>query len=39
LQGTGTLEDAYLVLMRCPADEIPPALTQSAAPTLAGGAA
>ncbi|MBI1302856.1 MAG: ATP-binding cassette domain-containing protein [Phycisphaera sp.] len=35
----GTLEDAYLVLMRCPSDEIPPALTQSAAPALAGGAA
>ncbi len=35
----GTLEDAYLVLMRCPSDEIPPALTQRAAPALAGGAA
>ena len=38
-QSTGTLEDAYLVLMRCPSDEIPPALARSAAPALAGGAA
>ena len=38
-QSTGTLEDAYLVLMRCPADEIPPALARSGVPTLAGGAA
>ena len=34
----GTLEDAYLVLMRCPPDEVPPALSR-AAPALAGGAA
>jgi ABC-type multidrug transport system ATPase subunit len=34
----GTLEDAYLVLMRCPLDEVPPALSR-AAPALAGGAA
>ena len=34
-----TLEDAYLVLMRCPAEEVPPALVRSAAPALAGGAA
>jgi len=38
-QSMGTLEDAYLVLMRCPSDEIPPALARSAAPALAGGAA
>ena len=37
-RSTGTLEDAYLVLMRCPPDEVPPALSR-AAPTLAGGAA
>jgi hypothetical protein len=35
----GTLEDAYLVLMRCPAEEIPPALARSAAVARAGGAA
>ena len=34
----GTLEDAYLVLMRCPLDEVPPVLSR-AAPALAGGAA
>jgi ABC-type multidrug transport system ATPase subunit len=34
----GTLEDAYLVLMRCPQDEIPPALVR-ALPAAAGGAA
>ena len=34
----GTLEDAYLVLMRCPPDEVPPALSR-AVPALAGGAA
>lgn len=38
-RSTGTLEDAYLVLMRCPSDEIPPALSRTAAPALAGGAA
>jgi hypothetical protein len=38
-RSTGTLEDAYLVLMRCPSNEIPPALVHSAAPALAGGAA
>jgi ABC-2 type transport system ATP-binding protein len=32
----GTLEDAYLVLMRCPREEVPPALAH-AAPVLAGG--
>jgi ABC-type multidrug transport system ATPase subunit len=35
----GTLEDAYLVLMRCPAEEVPPALARSAAVARAGGAA
>ena len=34
----GILEDAYLVLMRCPQDEIPPALVR-ALPAAAGGAA
>ena len=34
----GTLEDAYLVLMRVPRDEVPPALARTA-PVLAGGAA
>jgi ABC-type multidrug transport system ATPase subunit len=38
-RSAGTLEDAYLVLMRCPREEVPPALTRSAAPALAGGAA
>jgi ABC-type multidrug transport system ATPase subunit len=38
-RSTGTLEDAYLVLMRCPSDEIPSALARTAAPALAGGAA
>jgi len=39
-QSIATLEDAYLVLMRCPADEVPPTLVRSApAPALAGGAA
>jgi len=37
-QSIATLEDAYLVLMRCPEDEVPPALTR-AAPVLAGGTA
>lgn len=31
----GTLEDAYLVLMRCPSDETPPALSRGAAPAVA----
>jgi ABC-type multidrug transport system ATPase subunit len=39
----GTLEDAYLVLMRCPPDEVPPALSRAvplgAMPTAIGGAA
>jgi ABC-2 type transport system ATP-binding protein len=35
----GTLEDAYLVLMRCPSDEIPSALARSAAVARAGGVA
>ena len=34
----GTLEDAYLVLMRCPPHELPPALMH-AAPESVGGAA
>ncbi|MFM7132968.1 MAG: hypothetical protein ACKO0W_01480, partial [Planctomycetota bacterium] len=34
----GTLEDAYLVLMRCPPAEIPAALSR-AVPVAAGGAA
>ena len=40
-RSAGTLEDAYLVLMRCPREEVPPALARSAAPApaLAGGAA
>ncbi|MFN5496591.1 MAG: ABC transporter ATP-binding protein [bacterium] len=37
-KSTGTLEDAYLVLMRCPSDEIPPTLMHASA-TVAGGAA
>ena len=37
-RSAGTLEDAYLVLMRCPPEEVPPALSRSA-PALAGGAA
>ena len=36
---TGTLEDAYLVLMRCPADEIPKALARTASVARTGGAA
>jgi hypothetical protein len=34
----GTLEDAYLVLMRCPADEIPKALARTASVARAGAA-
>jgi ABC-type multidrug transport system ATPase subunit len=37
-KSAGTLEDAYLVLMRVPRDEVPPALARTA-PVLAGGAA
>jgi len=35
----GTLEDAYLVLMRCPREEIPPALARASAAAAVGGAA
>ncbi len=35
----GTLEDAYLVLMRCPPAEVPAALSRSAETTMVGGAA
>ena len=37
----GTLEDAYLVLMRCPPEEVPHALVHAAPATsdAAGGAA
>ena len=37
-RSTGTLEDAYLVLMRCAQHELPPALSH-AVPVMAGGAA
>jgi ABC-type multidrug transport system ATPase subunit len=39
VRSAATLEDAYLVLMRCPAEEVPTALVRSSAPALAGGAA
>jgi ABC-type multidrug transport system ATPase subunit len=35
----GTLEDAYLVLMRCPPAEVPAALSRPAETTMVGGAA
>lgn len=41
-RSAATLEDAYLVLMRCPADEVPSALSRGAAPAMpavAGGVA
>jgi ABC-type multidrug transport system ATPase subunit len=42
-RSAGTLEDAYLVLMRCPPDEVPPALSRAvppaAVPSAIGGAA
>ncbi len=38
-RSAATLEDAYLVLMRCPSDETPPALSRGAAPAVAGGVA
>ena len=34
-RSAATLEDAYLVLMRCPSDETPPALSRGAAPAVA----
>lgn len=38
-RSAATLEDAYLVLMRCPSDETPPAPSRGAAPAVAGGVA
>jgi ABC-2 type transport system ATP-binding protein len=37
-RSVGTLEDAYLVLMRCSEDEVPPALARSVPESAAGAA-